>query len=675
MKQLNPLLKIGGLLLLITLAASCKKDTQPVATPVVKTNFAGVIDGRTLSLDESAMTSTYYSTDGDAVKALSASTTLSTAGEQFNFFINDVKTGTQTLTKKLGTSSNPGNPGLRVNGAATTPNPTQTYVQYKFNGNTFYAYSGTITMTVNGNDLTVKYDLKFVSPPAREFTATGSFIILNFVKSPQPKTAIVDPTPVTNKPTIESLLPLQGLAGDTVTVTGVNYSTTPRDNTFQFNGITARVLNSTATSVTIIAPVSTTGVVTLKILNSDLVTGPNFTYLQTAKVSSFAPAAGKIGDTILIKGSNFSATPAENVVKFKGILATVFASTATQISAVVPVGAATGAITVTVKGRATVTTKTFTIGNGALWTDVGFTGTISDFNQTAVLGNKMIFAAGLKSSYVNLTTDGTTFTNVYSALPFTKTGLEIHLLAANDSAFYVTTNFGIAKSTDGATWTKLTPEPSFPSLGFTGVVAVGNKVSVINNNVLYTSADGGSTWTKSVISSIALLDYITSDPSGKYWYAVNIATNNTTTTPKIFYRSTDQGKTWSRAGANTGYHFFGIGQVDFIKANSASAFLLYAPAALSPVFTDLRLYRTTNQGDGWSKVTDEVVNAVKTSGSEVIYAGFTFNLSKDNGGNFTKYVAPVGYTIYDVEKSNGYYYVFCTQNGTAIRKIFRALIQ
>jgi hypothetical protein len=678
MNQLKPLLKIGGLLLLIAFTGSCKKDTQPVAsTPVVKTNLTGVIDGRTVSLDESSMTTTYFSTDGDAVKSLLTSATLSTAGEKFNIYINDLKPGTQTITKKLGTSSNPGAPGQRVNGVVTTPNPAQSYVQLIINGNTWYAYAGTFTISITGNDVTVKYDLKFVSPPAREFTATGSFTCLNYIKTVQPKAAIVDPTPVTLKPTIESIVPAQGMAGDTVIVTGVNYSTTLTENTFKFNDLAARVISGTATSFKVIVPQNgVTGAVNLKILNSDLVTGPVFTYLQSAKVTSFVPAAGKIGDTVLINGSNFSTTLADNSVKFKGIQATVFAATATQISAVVPVGAATGAITVNVKGRATITTSTFTVGNGTIWTDLGFTGITSDFNQTATLANKMIVAGGLKSSYLYLTADGTSFTNVYSALPFTKTGLELHLLAANDSAFYVTTNYGIAKSTDGTTWTKLTPNPLNPNLGFTGIVALGNKVSVINGGILYTSTDGGVTWTQNaVVTAAGTLDYITSDPTGKYWYAVDISTNNTTTTPKIFYRSTDQGKTWVRSNGTTGYHFFGIGQVDFIKATSSSAFILYAPAALAPVFTDLRLFRTTNQGDGWGKVTDEVVNAVKTTGTEVMYAGFTFNLSKDNGSNFTKYIVPAGYNVFDVEKSNGYYYIFATKTGTTTRKIFRTTIQ
>ncbi|MCC8426538.1 IPT/TIG domain-containing protein [Mucilaginibacter sp. UR6-11] len=677
MIRLNPLLKMGGLLLLITIASSCKKNTQtiaPIAVP--KTSFDGVIDGRTVSLDESSMSTTYYSTDGDPVKSLLTSTTLSTAGEKFDIYINDVKTGAQTITKKLGTSSNPGFPGLRVNGVTTTPNPTQSYVRLKVNGNTWYAYAGTITISVTGNDVTVKWDLKFVSPPAREFTATGSFTCLNYVKTVQPKTAIVDPTPVTTKPTIESIVPAQGLAGDTITVTGVNYSTVLTENVFTFNDLAGKIIKATTTSLKVIVPKNgVTGAVSLKILNSDLTTGPVFTYLQVATVTSFAPAAGKIGDTVLIKGTNFSTTLADNLVKFKGIQATVFAATATQISAIVPAGAATGAITVSVKGRATITTSNFTVGNGTTWTDIGFTSPISDFNQTARLANKMIFAGGFKSSYVYLTADGTSFTNVYNALPFTKTGLEIHLLAANDSAFYVTTNYGIAKSTDGATWTKLTPNALNANLGFTGIVALGNKVSVINGNILYTSTDGGVTWTKNTITSVATLDYITSDPTGKYWYAVDLNTNNTTTTPKIFYRSTDQGKTWVGANGNTGYHFFGVGEVDFIKANSTSAFLLYAPAALSPVFTDIRLYRTTNQGDGWSKVTDEAVNAVKTNGTEVMYGGFTFNLSRDNGANFTKYVNPAGYTIYDVEKFNGYYYIFCTLTGKTTHKIFRTAIQ
>lgn len=678
----KPLLKIGGLMLLIAVMSSCKKDTQPVASTNTtstepKTNFSGVVDGRTLSLNESSMSSTYYSTDGDATKALLTTNTLSSAGDELVFFIADVKAGTQTITKKLGTSSNPGNPGLRVNTTGTVSTTTQTYVKYLSTGkNTFYAVSGTIDISITDKNITVKWDVKFLNSISGEFASTGTYTVLNYTATVKAKSDIIDPTPVTLKPTIENMTPLLGAAGDTVTFTGVNYSTTIADNTLKFNGTSAKIILVTPTKIKAIVPEQgTTGAVTLSVKNSDVLTGPTFTYLKPATITSFAPSVAKVGDTIVIKGANFSATAADNVVTIKGTTANVIAASATQLSAVIAANSATGPIAVTIGSHTVTTSSDLVIANGIAWQSVGFTATISKYNQAATLGTKTIFAGGLKSNYLYLTENGTTFTNVYSALPFSKTLLEIKLVAANDSAFYVTTNFGIAKSTDGSTWTKLIPNANDTEMGFTGIVAMGNTVSVINSNILYKSTDGGKTWATTAIAQQAGLDYITSDAAGKYWYAVDAGGNLPNSNAKRFYRSTNQGATWTVTKAATGYYLYGFGQQEFMKAHNNAVFILYTPPSTSPSVADQRLYKSTNHGDSWIKITDEAVYTVKVKGDEVIYGGLTFNVSKDGGNNFTKYLAPAGYTIYGAESSNGYYYIFCKNNTTLVHKIFRAVIQ
>jgi FG-GAP-like repeat/IPT/TIG domain/Secretion system C-terminal sorting domain len=65
-------------------------------------------------------------------------------------------------------------------------------------------------------------------------------------------------------------------------------------------------------------------------------------------ITSFSPASGIIGTSVTIRGTNFNSIPANNIVKFNGSTATVTSSTVTSITTVVPVGAVTGPITVTV---------------------------------------------------------------------------------------------------------------------------------------------------------------------------------------------------------------------------------------------------------------------------------------------------------------------------------------
>lgn len=78
-------------------------------------------------------------------------------------------------------------------------------------------------------------------------------------------------------------------------------------------------------------------------------------------ITNFTPANGPVGTTVVITGTNFSATPTDNMVKFNGTAATVTASSSTSITAAVPAGASTGAITVTVSGNTATSVSNFTV--------------------------------------------------------------------------------------------------------------------------------------------------------------------------------------------------------------------------------------------------------------------------------------------------------------------------
>jgi hypothetical protein len=69
-------------------------------------------------------------------------------------------------------------PGTKVNNTGNTPNTTQTYVSYTINSNTYYAYAGTIVITVNGTTVNVKWNVNFKDAADREFTSTGQATIV-----------------------------------------------------------------------------------------------------------------------------------------------------------------------------------------------------------------------------------------------------------------------------------------------------------------------------------------------------------------------------------------------------------------------------------------------------------------------------------------------------------------
>jgi IPT/TIG domain-containing protein len=69
-------------------------------------------------------------------------------------------------------------------------------------------------------------------------------------------------------------------------------------------------------------------------------------------ITSLAPATGPVGTSVTITGANFGATQGTSTVKFNGTVATVTSWSSTSIVALVPPGAATGSVTVTVGGQA-----------------------------------------------------------------------------------------------------------------------------------------------------------------------------------------------------------------------------------------------------------------------------------------------------------------------------------
>jgi hypothetical protein len=56
-------------------------------------------------------------------------------------------------------------------------------------------------------------------------------------------------------------------------------------------------------------------------------------------ITSFSPTSGPVGTTVTITGNSFSTTPANNIVFFGAVKATVTASTATLLTVTAPAGA------------------------------------------------------------------------------------------------------------------------------------------------------------------------------------------------------------------------------------------------------------------------------------------------------------------------------------------------
>jgi YD repeat-containing protein len=79
------------------------------------------------------------------------------------------------------------------------------------------------------------------------------------------------------------------------------------------------------------------------------------------RLTSFAPASGQAGATVVISGFNFSPVPSENTVTFNGVAATVNSSTGAQLSVTVPAAATTGKVAITINGATIKSDGVFTV--------------------------------------------------------------------------------------------------------------------------------------------------------------------------------------------------------------------------------------------------------------------------------------------------------------------------
>lgn len=107
-------------------------------------------------------------------------------------------------------------------------------------------------------------------------------------------------------------------------------------------------------------------------------------YSQVPTITSFSPTSGPIGTSVTITGTNFDATPSNNIVFFGAIQAVVSLATTTTLDVVVPAGASYAPITVLTNGLITYSAEPFVV----------------TYDGMALPGAKTDFTAGSQPSSV-----------------------------------------------------------------------------------------------------------------------------------------------------------------------------------------------------------------------------------------------------------------------------------
>lgn len=289
-----------------------------------------------------------------------------------------------------------------------------------------------------------------VSNNSNSGIATGTFDNVSVTEVVGPQT-----------PSITSLSPSSGLVGDSITINGSNFGPTQSNSTVTFSDVTATVTSWTPTALTVTVPSGAiTGqvVVTVGGLSSS---GVNFTVLKRPTISSISPTYGGYGATVTITGTNYGATQGNSTVSFNGTNATSITSwSATQIVAVVPTGATTGQITVTVTGEPSVSNPTFTVYNPVI---TSITPSAAPIGGTVALSG-----SGFGSAPGTLAINGTSI-NTWTS--WADTSLTFTIPSGSTSGPVTVTNHGVTSAGAQLTISPISPTSVSPSTGTTGITA------------------------------------------------------------------------------------------------------------------------------------------------------------------------------------------------------------
>ncbi len=349
-----------------------------------------------------------------------------------------------------------------------------------------------------------------------------------------------DPEESVTTPTISGFYPESGSAGATISINGTNFSTTISNNTVLFNGVAAVVTAATTTQLTVIVPSgATTGIISVTVGSTTVTSTTTFTVVnQTSEpptISAFSPTSGGVGTTVTITGANFSTNPLLNTVAFNGIKATVTSATATQLTVIVPSGATSGAITVTVGENSVATSGSFTVNatsSNVVVTYAGTTAIVSNPYQgsgvsVSVSSGDVIVTSTISDTEVNYILAGTTSNGsfkIYSDYKFRLTlngvnitnddGPAINIQSSKRASVYLEANT-TSTLIDGTTYASSTEDQkaalfSEGQIEFVGqgtLSVTGNKAHAICSDDYISISEGSVTINNANSDGIHANDY------------------------------------------------------------------------------------------------------------------------------------------------------------------------
>jgi hypothetical protein len=315
-------------------------------------------------------------------------------------------------------------------------------------------------------------------------------------------------------PTLTSFSPTSGKAGDTVTITGANFTGA---SAVTFNGVSAATyVVVSATQITAVVPATaTTGAIAVTTSGGKATSSTSFSInaVQAPTLTSFSPTSGKAGDTVTITGTNLTGASA---VKFNGVAAASYTVvSATQITAVVPATATTGTLAVITSGGTATSSASFTV------TPTGTAPVVTAMTPNpATAYNSWIYITGSNLTGAAVSFNGVRSTRVdsypaycYALLPNGATSGSVTVTTPNGSTTYP--NFTISATPSA---------PTFSSLSAASGKA-GDTITITGNYFLSAKSvtfTGGATAAFTVLSETQLSVVV---PAGAATGVIKVTTN------------------------------------------------------------------------------------------------------------------------------------------------------
>ena len=347
---------LSSFILAMLFLGSCEDDPGS-QNPIdgIETGLKGEINSKSLDLKSNSILPTFFQDEGDETGALEVSAQIPN-NEKLTFFLDEVKSGTVTISQVFPAVMGYSSDGLRLvaqNSSEAENKRTavglSSFVKYLNSTNTFFAISGTLEMKIEGANVTVIWDLIFKDKEGNNFTSSGTFTVADYKKNTKPKSQINNPTSTLS---IVSITPDYASAGTEMSIKGTGFSALKSENKLMLNDLAVEAISATATEIKISIPESGEhGKFSLTVLGA---TAESNMFFYEPVITSINKESAKVGEELMVTGLHFDIDKTLMEVKIGDKPMEIIAASLTSLTVKIPEGAKTGKINVARIGKASV---------------------------------------------------------------------------------------------------------------------------------------------------------------------------------------------------------------------------------------------------------------------------------------------------------------------------------